>query len=138
MNARPRSSVSVTDKHPLYSYFNLGQHHIPDTSDLPNTVFTTAHSGVILTPSNYNDNGDASRATIHQTRINVINGTVIDALTFGTRQPTCSLDLSVTSPNLQSFVGEVYVPKYPYHPDEVMVGDLGAGIGLGAGGGSGA
>jgi len=83
---------------------------------------------MIISPQNFLL-GDPSRGTIHQTRINVVNGTVTDALTFGAKQPTCSIDLSVTAPNLQSFVGEVYTPKYPYVPDAQEVGNIGAGSG---------
>ena len=125
-------------------------HHVPDTSDLPNTVLTvsslppsllrfnngalhnhlnlqqTAHSSMIISPSNFL-NGDPSRGTIHQTRINVVNGTVTDALTFGAKQPSGSVDLSCTAPNLRSFIGEEYIRKYPYEPDAQQVGNLGAG-----------
>jgi primary-amine oxidase len=82
---------------------------------------------MIVAPQNYLL-GDASRGTIHQARINFINGTVTDALTFGTKQPTCSLDMSVTAPNLETFVGEVYIEKYPYLPDAQMIGNPGAGL----------
>ena len=81
---------------------------------------------MIIAPQNYLL-GDPSRSTIHQTRINVINGSVTNALTFGAKQPTCSLDLSVTAPNLQSFIGEVYTEKYPYEPDAQMLGNPGDG-----------
>ena len=82
---------------------------------------------MIIAPQNYLL-GDPSRGTIHQTRINAINGSVTSALTFGAKQPTCSLDLSVTAPNLQSFVGEAYISKYPYSPDaQELVGNPGDG-----------
>ena len=86
---------------------------------------------MIIAPQNYLL-GDPSRGTIHQTRINFINGSVTDALTFGTKQPTCALDLSLTAPNLQSFVGEVYISKFPYHPDAQTIGNPGDGILVGA------
>ena len=81
---------------------------------------------MIIAPQNYLL-GDPSRGTIHQTRINFINGSVTDALAFGAKQPTCSLDLSLTAPNLQSFVGEAYISKYPYFPDAQMIGNPGDG-----------
>ncbi|KAL9609939.1 MAG: hypothetical protein Q9167_005335 [Letrouitia subvulpina] len=115
------------DQEDIVLYFNLGMHHTPDTSDLPNTVFTSAHSSMIIAPQNYLL-GDPSRSTIHQTRINFVKGAVTDALTFGTKQPTCALDLSVTKPNLETFVGEVYTSKYPYHPDAQMLGNPGEGL----------
>ena len=37
----------------LVVWFNLGLHHIPGTQDLPNTVFTSAHTAVQIVPSNY-------------------------------------------------------------------------------------
>ena len=94
---------------------------------------------MIISPQNYVD-GDPSRSTIHQARINVVNGSVTNALTFGANQPTCAVDLSTTAPNLQSFIGEVYISKYPYEPDAQEVGNLGAGTGAESGastGGSG-
>jgi len=105
-------------------------HHVPDTSDIPNTVLTTSQSSMIIAPSNFL-NGDPSRGTIHQTRINVVNGTVTNALTFGAKQPSGSIDLSCTAPNLQTFIGEEYISKYPYEPDAQQVGNLGAGTGDG-------
>ncbi|KAG8532817.1 uncharacterized protein KY384_002695 [Bacidia gigantensis] len=110
------------DQEDIVVYFNLGMHHIPDTSDIPNTVFTSAHSSFIVAPQNYLLS-DPSRGTIHQTRINVINGSVTDALTFGAKQPTCALDLSQTAPDTQTFIGEVYINKFPYHSDAQMIGN---------------
>ncbi|KAL8952143.1 MAG: hypothetical protein Q9222_001920 [Ikaeria aurantiellina] len=115
------------DQEDVVIYFNLGMHHVPDTSDLPNTVFTSAQSSMIVAPQNYLL-GDPSRGTIHQTRINVVNGSVTDALTFGVKNPTCSIDLSDTAPDVESFIGEVYVEKYPYLPDAQMLGNPGAGL----------
>ena len=37
----------------LVMWVNLGVHHIPHTGDLPNTVFTTAHTAIQIAPSNY-------------------------------------------------------------------------------------
>ena len=85
---------------------------------------------MIIAPSNFL-NGDPTRGTIHQTRINVFNGTVTNALTFGATQPSGSIDLSCTAPNLQTFIGEEYISKYPYEPNAQQVGDLGAGTGDG-------
>ena len=81
---------------------------------------------MLLAPQNYLVS-DPSRRTIHQTRINFINGTVTNALTFGAKQPTCAVDLAVTAPNLQSYIGEVYFSKYPNHPDAQMLGNPGDG-----------
>ena len=85
---------------------------------------------MIIAPQNYLL-GDPSRSTIHQTRINFINGSVTDALSFGVKQPTCDVDLSTTAPNLKTFVGEAYITKYPYHPDAQMIGNPGDGLEVG-------
>ena len=89
---------------------------------------------MIIAPQNY-VLGDPSRSTIHQARINAVNGTVTNALTFGVKNPTCSVDLSTTDPNLSSFVAEVYISKYPYEPDAQQIGDVGAGTGAESGSG---
>ncbi|KAF3067550.1 Membrane primary amine oxidase [Trichoderma lentiforme] len=57
------------DQEDLVLWFNLGMHDAPHTGDLPNTVFTTAHSALIIEPLNYLDL-DASRATSQQVRLN--------------------------------------------------------------------
>lgn len=44
-------------------------HHIPHTGDLPNTMFTAAHSAVRFEPFNYLDN-DPSVASFQQVRVN--------------------------------------------------------------------
>ena len=81
---------------------------------------------MVISPQNFNT-GDESRRTIHGVRINAVNGSVTDSVTFGAKSPTCSLDLSVTAPNIQTWVGEVYTPKYPYHPDAQQIGNPGDG-----------
>ncbi|GME48726.1 Major facilitator superfamily [Neofusicoccum parvum] len=48
----------------LVLWVNLGMHHVPHTGDLPNTVFTTAHSGLHIAPLNYLP-GDPSRETVN-------------------------------------------------------------------------
>jgi primary-amine oxidase len=49
-------------------WFNLGMHHIPHTGDLPNTMFTSAHSAMRFEPLNYLE-GDPSVASNQQVRI---------------------------------------------------------------------
>lgn len=49
-------------------WFNLGMHHIPHTGDLPNTMFTAAHSAIRFEPLNYLD-GDPSIASNQQVRV---------------------------------------------------------------------
>ncbi|KAI6415885.1 hypothetical protein MCOR20_001258 [Pyricularia oryzae] len=49
----------------LVVYFNLGMHHMPDTYDLPVTVFQGAQSGMTLRPQNY-QRSDGSLSTRQQ------------------------------------------------------------------------
>ncbi|CAO2648787.1 Nn.00g097360.m01.CDS01 [Neocucurbitaria sp. VM-36] len=49
-------------------WFNLGMHHMPHTGDLPNTMFTAAHSAIRFEPLNYLD-GDPSVASNQQVRV---------------------------------------------------------------------
>ena len=39
----------------LVVYFNLGGHHVPSSSDIPNTLMHTSASSVVLSPFNYFD-----------------------------------------------------------------------------------
>ncbi|KAL1876689.1 hypothetical protein Plec18167_005097 [Paecilomyces lecythidis] len=96
-------------------HFNLGMHHVPDTSDLPNTVFTTAQSALTLLPQNYMLN-DPSVQSANQVRIMYKNGTVQEVERYGVKQPTCQVDLATTSTNLSAYVGDVVVRKFPYEP----------------------
>ncbi|KAF1943394.1 amine oxidase catalytic domain-containing protein [Clathrospora elynae] len=52
----------------LVLWFNLGMHHMPHTGDLPNTMFTAAHSAIRFEPLNYLE-GDPSVASKQQVRI---------------------------------------------------------------------
>lgn len=109
----------------LVIYFNLGMHHLPVQADLPNTVFTTAASSFVLTPQNY-ILGDPSRASIHQVRIDFINGSVTDTHLFGQNLPTCELDMTQTHGQVTSWVGEVITSKYPFDPSVQDLGNPGA------------
>ena len=53
------------DGEDLVCWFNLALHHLPNTQDLPNTIFTTAESSIIFTPFNYFDS-EQSRDTLQQ------------------------------------------------------------------------
>lgn len=77
---------------------------------------------MVITPQNYFTENPVQR-TVHQTRVNYVNGSVTDALSFGVSPPTCQMDLSLAAPKTESFVGEVYISKFPYHPDAQMIGD---------------
>ncbi|KAL1847003.1 hypothetical protein Daus18300_014080, partial [Diaporthe australafricana] len=79
------------DQQDVVFWFNLGMHHMPHTGDLPNTVFSTAHSAITIEPFNYLP-GDPSRATTQQVRINSGsegNGSITN---FGAKPVTCSID----------------------------------------------
>lgn len=49
-------------------WFNLGMHHLPHTGDLPNTMFSSAHSAMRFEPLNYLV-GDPSVSSNQQVRI---------------------------------------------------------------------
>ena len=100
----------------LVLWLNLGMHHIPHTGDLPNTVFTTAHSGVQFMPLNYLE-GDPSRQTTNQVYIDYSNhnSTVVDL--FGQRSQSCAVDFNPVDANLWNYHGDVVVRKFPYDPN---------------------
>ncbi|KAK0724664.1 copper amine oxidase [Lasiosphaeris hirsuta] len=103
----------------LVLWVNLGMHHVPHTGDLPNTVMTTAHSGIQLTPSNYFDY-DQSRRTVNQVRIDYDNGTATDVVTFGqfdVANATCALNFAAVEPNLAGYQGDIVVRKFPFDPN---------------------
>ena len=84
--------VRVLNKACSVVWFNLGMHHMPHTGDLPNTVFSTAHSAITIEPFNYLP-GDPSRATTQQVRINnSIQGGNNSVTNFGAKPVTCSVD----------------------------------------------
>lgn len=53
------------DGEDLVCWFNLAIHHLPNTQDIPNTIFSTAESGIVFTPFNYFDT-EQSRDTLQQ------------------------------------------------------------------------
>ncbi|KAI7977591.1 hypothetical protein EIK77_010182 [Talaromyces pinophilus] len=57
----------------LVVWFNLGMHHVPQTGDLPNTLFTQARSGVQFVPSNFLPS-DPSRQIVQQERVDYTAG----------------------------------------------------------------
>ncbi|KAK6910889.1 hypothetical protein I203_104924 [Kwoniella mangroviensis CBS 8507] len=99
----------------LVFWFNLGMHHVPHTGDLPNTVFSTAQSGMVLTPHNYLLS-DPSRQTSQQIRIDYDEGDVTDVYTFGSEQAFGEIDLSQVSWDPYTYAGDVAVRKFPYDP----------------------
>ncbi|CAJ0545065.1 Ff.00g085380.m01.CDS01 [Fusarium sp. VM40] len=76
-------------------WFNLGLHHMPHTGDLPNTVFSTAHSAMIIEPLNYLL-GAPSQASSQQVLIKTTDGKP-KITTSGLRMPRARLTwLSLT------------------------------------------
>ncbi|KAL4749209.1 hypothetical protein BDW72DRAFT_195030 [Aspergillus terricola var. indicus] len=101
----------------LVVWLNLGMHHVPHTGDLPNTVFTTAHSGVAFTPLNYLP-GDPSRETVNMVRVDYSDGAATAVRTFGQSNETCSVVLQPVEDELWSYQGDVVVRKFPYDPND--------------------
>ncbi|KAL5087891.1 hypothetical protein Trisim1_007300 [Trichoderma cf. simile WF8] len=90
------NAVNFADRHfyeDLDLWFNLGMHYAPHTGDLPNTVFTTAHSALIIEPLKYLDL-DTSRATLQLVRLNYKNEKVQSVKTFDSQNVTCRVDTS--------------------------------------------
>lgn len=102
------------DQEDLVIYFNLGTHHLPDTSDLPNTVFTLAQSGITISPQNYLLR-DASRASKHQGRIDHVNGqSTVER--FDTREPEGVYNLTAGQSKVETYNGGYIFGVYPYNP----------------------
>ncbi|KAK2007417.1 amine oxidase catalytic domain-containing protein [Colletotrichum eremochloae] len=95
----------------LVLWLNLGMHHVPHTGDLPNTVFTTAHSGITFMPSNYFDI-DQTRRTVNMVRIDYSNDNATAVKTFGQSEATCNLEAKAA--NLWDYRGDVVVKKFPF------------------------
>ncbi|KAG9521807.1 putative membrane copper amine oxidase, partial [Aureobasidium melanogenum] len=100
----------------LVLWLNLGMHHIPYTGDLPNTVFSTAHAGLSFSPLNYLD-GDPSRQTVNQVRIDYGGGNVSAVKTFGQEQGSCAVEYSPVEVDLWGYKGDVVVRKFPFDPN---------------------
>lgn len=79
----------------LVVYFNLGMHHMPDTYDLPVTVFQGAQSGITLRPQNYQRSSNAV-STRQQIDITNDHGTKVNY--YGSKQLSGSFDLETTNP----------------------------------------
>ncbi|KAH7144289.1 copper amine oxidase [Dactylonectria estremocensis] len=108
-------SLNQTD---LVLWLNLGMHHVPNTGDLPTTVFTTAHSGVQFVPTNYFNIG-ANVETVNMVRISYQNGVTTDVVTFGAYDGTCDLDYEPAFVDLGEYRGDVVIRKFPYSPDDL-------------------
>ncbi|KAK0611016.1 membrane copper amine oxidase [Immersiella caudata] len=105
----------------LVLWLNLGMHHIPHTGDLPNTVQTTAHSGVQFMPSNYFLE-DQSRRTVNQVHISYGEGEAAVVERFGqfeasSENATCKPNYEPVEENLEAYVGDIVVRKFPFDPN---------------------
>lgn len=91
-------------------YFNLGMHHMPDTYDLPVTVFQGAQSGITIRPQNYfrSDSSVATRQQVHITNEN----DEAKAEYYGADQLEGSYDLSSARPSWYP------VPDAPWDSEE--------------------
>lgn len=80
------------DQEDLVIYFNLGMHHMPDTYDLPVTLFQGAQTGMTLRPQNYK-RSEGSVSTRQQIHIDFqgVN-------TYGREDLKGSYDLSKANP----------------------------------------
>ncbi|KAL8392348.1 hypothetical protein RB595_002514 [Gaeumannomyces hyphopodioides] len=85
-------------------WLNLGMHHVPVKEDLPNTLTTTAHSGVRFVPSNFRDT-DPSRRTVNMARISYREGRTTDVVVFGQSKDVCSMRLEPDELGLWSYAG---------------------------------
>ncbi|WRT68622.1 uncharacterized protein IL334_005600 [Kwoniella shivajii] len=99
----------------LVMWFNLGMHHVPHTGDIPNTVFSTAQGGMIITPHNYLLS-DPSRQSSQQIRIDYDDDAVSDVYTFGSEAASGQVDLAQVSWDPYTYSGDVAVRKFPYDP----------------------
>ncbi|KAH7256107.1 copper amine oxidase [Fusarium tricinctum] len=100
------------DQEDIVVWFNLGMHHMPHTGDLPNTVFSTAHSAMIIEPLNYLL-GDPSQASSQQVLIKTTDGKP-KITTYGAKNATCPIDLAQLNPDLSSYSNSISVLKYPF------------------------
>ncbi|KAL8363430.1 hypothetical protein RB601_009280 [Gaeumannomyces tritici] len=85
-------------------WLNLGMHHVPVKEDLPNTLTTTAHSGVRFVPSNFGET-DPSRRTVNMARISYREGRTTDVVVFGQSKDVCSMRLEPDELGLWSYAG---------------------------------
>ena len=103
-------NITQTD---IVTWFNLGMHHIPHTGDLPNTVFTTAHSGLHILPINYLDR-DPSVQTVNRVKVQYGGGKPARVETFGQKSSSCELNFTAAEAELSNYKGDLVVNEFPY------------------------
>lgn len=106
-------SLNQTD---LVVWLNLGMHHVPHTGDLPNTVFTTAHSSIMFSPVNYLL-GNPAAQTVNMVRVDYDDGNTTHVEMFGQKTDTCELDFTPIEADLWGYTGDVVVRKFPFDPN---------------------
>ncbi|KAE8553836.1 hypothetical protein EYB25_002374 [Talaromyces marneffei] len=106
----------------LVIYFNLGMHHVPDTQDLPNTVFTNAQSTVVIAPQNYFIRNPVSQ-TVQQVEIDYDLDTVVNIKKFSPNDAVCTYDMTHTVANFSNYIGgDIIIRKWPYDPSNPFYG----------------
>ncbi|KAJ5022897.1 copper amine oxidase [Bipolaris maydis] len=93
-------------------WFNLGMKHAPHSGDLPNTVFSTAHSAMTIEPFNYLT-GDPSQASRQQVLIKTKDGKA-EITRYGAQEATCPIDLAQLNPDLSQYSNSISILKYPF------------------------
>ncbi|KAM0297109.1 hypothetical protein ACHAPM_009978 [Fusarium culmorum] len=101
------------DQEDIVLWFNLGMHHMPHTGDLPNTVFSTAHSAMLIEPFNYLM-GDPSQASSQQVLIKTKKDGKPEIVTYGAKNATCAIDMAQLNPDLSDYSNSISVLKYPF------------------------
>ncbi|CAL3970449.1 unnamed protein product [Diplocarpon coronariae] len=102
----------------LVVWANVGTHHVPHTGDLPNTVLTTAHSSLVLSPVK-SLMGSPSRETVNMVQMlyGGEQGTTVE--TFGQGTAECAVrSVQGLLPDLRQCVGDKVVGNFPCEPDK--------------------
>lgn len=87
----------------------------PNTGDLPNTVFSTAQSGMMILPHNYLLS-DPSRQATQQIRIDYNNNSTTDVYSWDSQIAAGKLDFSQFTWDPYTYDEDVSVRKFPYDP----------------------
>ncbi|KFA70945.1 hypothetical protein S40288_10237, partial [Stachybotrys chartarum IBT 40288] len=107
------SRLGVTDWGNSVIWLNLGMHHVPTTSDLPNTVFTNAQAGIAIIPHNYLLS-DPSRQISHSVYIDLTSGPAEESVYGGESRPLAPMILySQQYPDLSEFPISEPLRKWP-------------------------
>ncbi|AOA62681.1 Lysyl oxidase [Komagataella phaffii CBS 7435] len=89
------------DGEDIVAWVNVGLHHLPNSNDLPNTIYSTAHASFMLTPFNYFDS-ENSRDTTQQVYYEYDADTKESTWEFyGNDWSSC--DLEIQEPNFDDF-----------------------------------